>query len=383
MAVNLDTKPEISFKRIFESGPTEKLSLISKNEYRSVLSKLLPEECFIPDIKHVFHYLVFMTIYLVGMFSVINVSSLPLKIIISAVMGISLAGLTFFLHDLFHGSIIKSKLGAYFVGLSVGIFNMFAPLFWQRVHNFHHARTGNIDDPDRAYIASETPTTLLGKFGYKTRISDESFHPIISLILMSVGFLVYFSNTMFYGLVAKKFSIGGDQKYQRVRELFKSPKHRLIVAGELILIFSFQWFLFTAIANNSFLNYFLISLLPVGISHFIAMSYIHTNHFLSPLTGEIDDPLVNSLSLKNSWFVDKIFSNFSHHVEHHLFPAMGSHHYPKVRKLLLKFYPERYKLIPMIDAIKMLFQTPRIYGDYTHLVNSDGTKKVNCLMPTS
>ena len=112
------------------------------------------------------------------------------------------------------------------------------------------------------------------------------------------------------------------------------------------------------------------------------MAYIHTNHFLSPLTGEIDDPLVNSLSLKNSWLVDKIFSNFSHHVEHHLFPAMGSYHYPKVRKLLLKLYPERYKLIPMVDAIKMLLQTPRIYGDYTHLVSLDGTKKTDCLMPT-
>ena len=37
----------------------------------------------------------------------------------------------------------------------------------------------------------------------------------------------------------------------------------------------------------------------------------------------------------------------------------------------------------MIDAMKMLFKTPRIYGDYTHLVNVDGTKKINCLLPVS
>ena len=383
MAVNLDTNLDPRVKKNFKSGPTEELNLISKNEYRLVLSKLLTKECFVPDIKHVFHYLFLMAIYLVGIFSIVNVSFLPLKIIISVVMGISLAGLTFFLHDLFHGSIIKSKPIAYVVGLSIGLFNLFAPLFWQRVHNFHHARTGNIDDPDRSYIATETPVTLLGKFGYRTRVSDEAFHPIISLLLMSTGFFWYFSNTMFYGLVAKKFSVKEDKKYQRVQELFKNPKHRLIVVGELILIVSFQLFLFEFVANNNFLNYFLLSLLPVGISHCIAMAYIHTNHFLSPLTGEIDDPLVNSLSLKNSWFIDKIFSNFSHHVEHHLFPAMGSFHYPKVRKLLLKLYPDRYKLIPMIDAIKMLCTTPRIYGDYTHLVNSKGTKKVDCLLPMS
>ena len=254
MAVNLDIKPETSFiKKIFESGPTEELNLIPKNEYRAVLSKLLPEECFVPDTKHVFHYLFLMTVYLAGMFSIVNISFLPLKIIISVIMGVSLAGLTFFLHDLFHGSIIKSKSMAYLTGLSVGIFNMFAPLFWQRVHNFHHARTGNIDDPDRSYIAAETPKTPLGEFGYRTRVSDEAYHPLVSLILMSTGFLFYFSNTMFYGLIAKKFSIQEDKKYQRVQELFKNPRHRLIVFGELILIFSFQLFLFKVIASGSFL----------------------------------------------------------------------------------------------------------------------------------
>ena len=36
----------------------------------------------------------------------------------------------------------------------------------------------------------------------------------------------------------------------------------------------------------------------------------------------------------------------------------------------------------VLEAMKMLFKTPRIYGDYLHLVTSDGTKKVNCLLPT-
>ena len=147
------------------------------------------------------------------------------------------------------------------------------------------------------------------------------------------------------------------------------------------MIFSFQGFLFTVVAGGNLLNYFLISLLPVLIAHFTTMLYIHTNHFLSPLTNEIDDPLVNSLSLKNSWLVDKIFSNFSHHVEHHLFPAMGSSHYPKVRKLLLDLYPNRFQLIPMIDAVKLLCTTPRIYNNNNQLVNYDDSKKFNCLLP--
>ncbi len=379
MVVNLETKPGKS--SVLAHG-TE-LKLISKHDYRTVLSKLLPEEYFKPEIKHVFHYALLMTVYLVGLFSILNISSLPLKITISTLMGVSLAGLTFFLHDLFHGSIIKSNRIAYIFGLSVGLFNLFAPLFWKRVHNLHHATTGNIEDPDRSYILKEKPRNAIEKFVYRMRISDEAFHPMISMLFMSFGFFFYFFNTMYYGLLAKKASIKEDKKYQRIQELFKKKRDRLFIGGELLVIFSFQAFLYMFVCNQNFISYFFVSLMPVGIAHIIAMSYIHTNHFLSPLTGDIDDPLVNSLSLKNSWIVDKIFSNFSHHVEHHLFPAMSSSHYPKVRELLLKLYPGRYKLIPMIDAIKMLFKTPRIYGDYTHLVSTDGTKKIDCLIPLS
>lgn len=357
------------------------LKLIPKNEYRDVLRKHLPEDCFKPDNSHVFHYLISMGIYILGIYSILNLTFFPIKLIVSIIMGISLSSLTFFLHDLFHGSIFKSNKISYALGLSIGVFNLFAPLFWQRVHNFHHARTGNTDDPDRMYILTEKPKNLVEKIAYKTRISNDSYHPIISLILMSTGFFWYFSSTMFYGLIGKKMSIEEDTKYQRIQELFKTNKDRLIVLFELLTIISFQVFLLTVISHGNFLTYILISLIPVLISHFVAMSYIHTNHFLSPLTGEIDDPLINSLSLKNSPIVDKIYSNFSHHVEHHLFPAMGSSHYPKVRKLLLKLYPERFQLIPMIDAIKLLFKTPRIYGDYTHLVSPDGSKKVECLLP--
>lgn len=359
----------------------QNLKLIPKNEYRAILRTYLPRECFEPDTKHVFHYLVCMAIYLGGIFSIVNLDFLPLRFIISIIMGISLGSLTFFLHDLFHSSIIKSKPVAYLFGLSVGIFNLFAPLFWQRVHNFHHARTGNVDDPDRSYIMPERPTGFIEKIAYKFRISEEAYHPFISLIMISTGFFWYFFSTMFFGFLGKKVSIKEDMKYRRIQELFKTTKDKLHVLFELVLIFGFQAFLFIAVAKSSLLTFFLISVLPVAISHFIAMIYIHTNHFLSPLTGEVDDPLVNSLSLKNSWIVDKIFSNFSHHVEHHLFPAMGSYHYPKVRKLLLKLYPERFQLIPMISAIKLLFKTPRIYKDYIHLTTSNGTKKVNCLMP--
>ena len=352
------------------------LNLISKNEYRSLLSKDLPKESFEKDTNELIRYFVLILIYLFGILTLVNIQSLLIKIPLSIFMGITLASLTFFLHDLMHGAVLKSKKITYLIGLSIGILNFFPPLFWQRTHNFHHARAGNIDDPDRMYIWTERPKNIFEKLIYKLRISSDSYNRFFSFIGISSGFFWYFS-TMYYALLQKKTK--GSQ-YQSINKLFK-PKEVFIVFGELLLILSFQGFLFTVVAQYNFLNYFLISLFPVLIAHFTTMLYIHTNHFLSPLTIGIDDPLVNSLSLKNSWLVDKVFSNFSHHVEHHLFPAMSSSHYPKVRKLLLDLYPNRFQLIPMIDAVKLLCSTPRIYGDNTHLVNYDGKGKFNCLLP--
>ena len=373
MAVSLDSEKD-------KTNYSQPLHLIAKSEYRANLRQYLTEDCFKVDKRHILLYLLSFAVFFGSMYGVLHLSSFFIvKLVLSFTMGVMLASLTFFLHDLFHGSIIRSNIGSYLFGISIGVFNLFAPLFWKRVHNLHHARTGNVDDPDRSYILQEKPKTGTEKFAYIMRISNESIHPILSLVFMSLGFFFYFLNTMFYGLIAKKASIKEDKKYQRIQELFKTPKERAIVLGELIVILSVQIFLFMVVCQQNFLNYFLISLMPVGIAHIIAMSYIHTNHFLSPLTGEIDDPLINSLSIKDPWFVDKIFSNFSHHVEHHLFPAVSSYHYPKIRKLLLKHYPGRYKFISMIDAMKELFSTPRIYEDFTHLVSRDGSKRVDLL----
>lgn len=377
----LVTKSNSEKQERLDTSSIRDIQLISKSEYRAKLREHLPLKCFEPDFGHVFHYMFFMIVYCAGIYGLACFDfALPVKILISIIMGVSLGALTFFLHDLLHSSIIKSKPVMYLFGLSVGLFNLFAPSFWQKVHNLHHARTGNIDDPDRSYLKDEGPSNPVEKVVYKTRISNESYNPVLSLIFMSTGFFWYFLNTMFYGLVGRKASIKEDKKYQRIQELFKSNKSRLFVLSELIIIFSFQAVLFVLAADKNLFNFFLISALPIAISHFIAMSYIHTNHFVSPFTGEIDDPLVNSLSIKDSWIVDKIFSNFSHHVEHHIFPAMGSRHYPKVRKLLLKFYPERFQLLTMLDAMKLLFNTPRIYNDYTSLITTDG-KKIDCLLP--
>lgn len=351
------------------------LKLIPQSEYRKVLREHLPPDCFKKDRNHALVYFVCMSLYIAGLYGIISFEFFPLKILISFLMGIMLASLTFFLHDLFHGSIFNSKKIQYLCGLSIGLFNLFAPLFWKRVHNFHHARTGDLDDPDRSYTFSEKPKNILTKIAYKTRLTKEAFHPLISFFLMSTGFFWYFLNNI-AGIFFPQAKVTNN-KCKGVNKLFNSQE-KIFILAELLAIFLFQAFLLLFVSKGNFTNYLLLSLVPVGIAHFIAMLYIHTNHFLSPLTGKIDDPLLNSLSLKNPWFVDKIFLNFSHHTEHHLFPQMSPKHYPKVRKLLLHLYPDRFNLLPMHKAVSLLMSTPRIYKDNVYLITEDSSKIMLC-----
>ena len=46
----------------FDTSSISELNLISKNEYRSILTKYLPAKYFEPDTKHVLHYLVFFSL---------------------------------------------------------------------------------------------------------------------------------------------------------------------------------------------------------------------------------------------------------------------------------------------------------------------------------
>jgi fatty acid desaturase len=102
--------------------------------------------------------------------------------------------------------------------------------------------------------------------------------------------------------------------------------------------------------------------LPLLVGNAIVISYILTNHNLSPMTGHVNDPLVNSLSVTLPRVFEKMHLNFGLHVEHHLFPSMSSYYAPLVRDELVRRWPERYQSLPMFTALARLARTPRVYG---------------------
>ena len=93
---------------------------------------------------------------------------------------------------------------------------------------------------------------------------------------------------------------------------------------------------------------------------------------------DVNDPLVNSVSLKMPKIFDLLHFNFSYHTEHHLFPSINSDYYPHVQALLQTHYPESYNLIPGAKAWRLLMKTPRHYRDEVTLTDKFDRESVTC-----
>jgi fatty acid desaturase len=116
------------------------------------------------------------------------------------------------------------------------------------------------------------------------------------------------------------------------------------------------------------LAFVFVYVVPLMVANSIVMTFIVTNHNLSPL-APINDPLVNSLSVTLPRVLEWLTLDFGFHVEHHLFPTMSTRNGRAVRELLRARFPERYQSLSLPDAIRRLHRTARVYRDNTTLID--------------
>ena len=115
-------------------------------------------------------------------------------------------------------------------------------------------------------------------------------------------------------------------------------------------------------------NLVFLILIPFAIQNYTVMSYISTNHNISPLT-KVNDPLENSLTVTNHPILEFFNLNFGYHTEHHIFPRMSGAYTKKVHFELKKMFPDTYQFMKKSAALKLLYATPRIYKNHTTLIN--------------
>jgi fatty acid desaturase len=265
----------------------------------------------------------------------------------SLAIGHSFAGCAFVGHETMHGAVVRARRLRYAVGWLCFLPFSLSPRLWVAWHNkVHHGHTmADGIDPD------SYPTLADYHRSRVKRVAD----------YFSVGY------GRWAGFVTLAIGFTGQStqmlwRWARTSGELTRREQQLAVL-EWLLAVSLWTGLAILVGPLAFLFAFV---LPLVVGNFVVIAYILTNHSLSPLT-DVNDPLINSLTVTTPRLVARVHLNFGLHVEHHLFPSMSSAYAPLVRAQLLERWPERYQAMPLIEALGRLFVTPRVYAAPTRL----------------
>jgi fatty acid desaturase len=330
--------------------------------YAQVLRRLLPANIFRPVPARLIWLAVHVAVIVAGTCIVAaRLGGWPVSLVLSLLIGHSFAGLAFVGHELLHGAILRQKTPRYVLGWLCFLPFTLSPRLWIAWHNrVHHGHTMLAGvDPD-AY-----PTLEAYHQHRLLRIADY-ISPARGRIL-GLGSLLF------------GFSIQGAHVLVRLARTrsYLSPREHLAAALETLL----GLFVWAGLAFFIGLGPFCFAfVVPLIIANVVVMAYILTNHSLSPLT-EVNDPLLNTLSVTTPRILSILHLDFGLHVEHHLFPAMSSHNARAVRDALLRLWPERYQTMSLGRALLRLFSTPRVYKDPDTLFDPRSGAEYSTLQP--
>ncbi len=272
---------------------------------------------------------------------------LPLSVLI----GMSYAGLAFVAHETLHGALSRRRWVRRIIGFIGFAPFCVSPRLWIAWHNrVHHGNT-NVSgrDPDaypdlEEYLRSR-PARLAVKWGAPRSRKWRGW------VTLAFGFSLQSLQVLVF---ARK-------------RRYLSRSSYVLAWLETLLAFGFWGAIFAWVGPASFLVVYVV---PLMIANAIVMAHIITNHSLSPLC-DANDALASSLTVSVPKWFEFYSLGFGYHVEHHLFPAMSNRHAPRVQAELRRLAPRRYQEMPLADALRLLFTTPRVYGAPDTLVDPD------------
>jgi fatty acid desaturase len=324
-------------------------SLVPQSSYIRTLRAELPREVFEPAHSRLWLVPLYAAIATVAIVA-IGRGWVPWFVVplLSVAIGIAFACLTFVAHEAGHGGIVRGHLARRVVGFIGFLPFMLSPRLWAGWHDrIHHANANVGVDPDmyptiEEYRASKRVRFFVDAFS----LGGRRWRGALSLLL---GFTVQ----SMHQLIAARSS-----------GFLKTRAFRLAI-GETLAGVAVWTTVAVLIGGVAFVFAYVV---PLLIANVIVMSFILTNHGLSPRV-EINDPLVSGLSVTSPRWVEWMTLQFGYHVEHHLFPAMSSRHAREVRALLREKWPTRYQSMPHGKALRALHRTARIYKDGVTLID--------------
>lgn len=274
----------------------------------------------------------------------------PLALLISLAVGHCYASLTFVGHDITHGaSIPRGPWRTLVTYLSFTIYGVSPHLWVTWHHHAHHGQTQVIGrDPDNfgtlgEFRAGGRWSRFMMRCAPGSGFGVSALYLFLFFTLQGQGVLWFKSRAMpdFRGL------------------------HRARALTDTALMAAF-WITVAVLAGPG--GALLVVLIPMMVSNFVVMSYIVTTHMLCPMV-EARDTLRTSMGVTTAKVLDVLHFHFSHHLEHHLFPAMCSWYYPQVRRSLRRHLGPDFLAPSHWRALRAIFTTPRLYEGFQTLVD--------------
>jgi fatty acid desaturase len=336
-------------------------SLVRQATYVRELRPELPAEVFEPATSRLLLVPVHLAVITLSILAIAE-SWVPWPVVplLSLIIGASFAGLTFIAHEAMHGGIVRGRVARHILaGIGFLPFTL-SPRLWAAWHDrVHHANANAAEDPDMyPTLAEYREHRRVRIFIRWFSVGGRRWRGALSLIL---GFTVQSAMQL---IIARR------------REFLKPRAFALALVETFLFIGVWA----TVAVLVGFVPFLFVYVMPLLVANVIVMSFILTNHSLSPRV-EINDPLVSGLSVTAPRWVELCTLKFGYHVEHHLFPAMSSRYARIVREHLQKRWPERYKSMSIFKALRQLHVTARVYKDAVTLVDPRTGKEFATLLP--
>lgn len=270
---------------------------------------------------------------------------------LSLVIGLAFGGLMFLGHETMHGAVLRGRWA--WAKSPVGML-CFAPLLvsprlWSAWHNaVHHANANRLDvDPDMYPSLAVYRTSPVARFATDNfALGGRRWRGVLCLIFG-------FSGQSLQILISAR---------SRLKLSVRTHRRVLIEATLAVGLWIAVAWMIGALA------FVFAYVLPLVVANIIVMSFIVTNHGLSPAT-DTNDPLLGALSVTLPRWIEWLTLDFGFHVEHHLFPAASTRYGREIRAELMATWPERYQSMPLGTALGQLFRTGRVYQDDATLVD--------------
>ncbi len=344
-----------------ESSSTS-IELIPLVAYARQVRPLLPENAFAPARARALwipvHYAI---IALLGWALASGHVPWPAWPVVSLVIGGCMAGVTFVAHEALHGGVMRGRVLVRVIGWLGFLPFCISPQLWMAWHNrVQHNHCGKPGvDPDMYPMLEE----------YRSHRGARVMADHFGLGRRRLGGIA----SLLFGLTGQSIQV--MFRARRTGMLTRRLHRRAIIEAVMAVA---VWATVAALVGGT--AFVFIYLLPLIVANTVVMTFIVTNHNLSPLST-VNDPLVNSLSVTLPRVLEWLTLDFGFHVEHHLFPAMSHRQGRVVREVLRAQFPERYQSMPLGEAIRRLHHTARVYRDHTTLIDPNTGETWPTLMP--